>query len=83
MASDSGDDDALPSDPQGVWRLVVRADELRKYAPNRDPAEALAQAEDVLRRAQRAAEALADRAAAAGLAQQIGTRLDDIQKARE
>jgi hypothetical protein len=76
-------DETLPGDPQGVWRLVVRADELRKYASNRDPAVALAQAEEVLERAAEAAAALTDKAAAAGLAQQIRTRLEDIAKARE
>lgn len=81
MAAPSGDD-PLPTDPQGVWRLVVRADDLRKYASNRDQAAALDQAEGVLRRASEAAEALDDKAAAAGLAQQIRTRLDDIAKAR-
>ena len=72
----------LPQDPQSVWQLVVHADELRKYAPNRDPKDALAQAEDTLRRALTAAEALPDVRAGAALATQIRTRLADIAEAR-
>jgi len=73
----------LPQDPQAVWQLVVHSDELRKYAPNRDPKDALAQAEDTLRTALTAAEALPDAIAGAALAKQIRTRLADIGKARE
>jgi hypothetical protein len=72
----------LPQDPQAVWQLVVHADELRKYSPNRDPEVALAQAEDTLRRALEAAEALPDAVAGTALAKQIRTRLADIGKAR-
>jgi hypothetical protein len=73
----------LPQDPQSVWQLVVHADELRKYAPNRDPKDALAQAEDTLRRALTAAQQLPDVRAGAALAAQIQTRLADIGKAKE
>src|SRR6266542_1867662 len=38
----------MPVDPAEVWKLVQRADELVKYAQNRDPALAYAQARGVL-----------------------------------
>jgi hypothetical protein len=75
------DDDALPTDPAGVWALIVRSDELVKYAGNRDPATAYAQARETLARARNAAAALEDRSTGADFERQIQTRLDDIEGA--
>lgn len=77
-------DEALPTDPAEVWRLIQRADELTKYAQNRDPRTALAQAREQLERALRAAEALTDRGPGARLAEQARVRMDDLDRlARE
>lgn len=64
--------------PQDVWRLVERADEFVKYAQNRDPAKAYAQARETLRRAADEATRLEDRAAAESLSAQIARRLEDL-----
>lgn len=72
--------DDLPTDPAGVWRLIARADDLVKYAQNRDAAAAYAQARAVLDRAAEAAGALADPRAGAGLATQIRKRLEDLER---
>jgi hypothetical protein len=69
-----------PTDPAGVWRLIERADELVKYASNRDPATARAQALDVLRTAEAALAALADPKAAAALGAQIRKRFADLEE---
>jgi hypothetical protein len=69
------------ADPNGVWELIRRADDLVKYAPNRDPATARTQAREVLERAVRAAEELADRRAGDALAAQARTRLEDLERA--
>ncbi len=74
------EDDALPTDPAGVWDLIVRADEFVKYASNRDPATAYAQARATLDRARNAAAGLEDRSIGSNFEQQIQTRLDDIAK---
>lgn len=66
--------------PQDVWRLVERADEFVKYAQNRDPAKAYAQARATLRRAADEAERLEDRAAAESISGQIARRLDDLDR---
>jgi hypothetical protein len=70
----------LPTDPGGVWDLIRRADEFVKYAPNRDPATARAQARRQLERAAEAASALRDRAAGEALDAQIRRRLDDLER---
>jgi hypothetical protein len=70
--------DELPDDPVAVWRLIERADELVKYAQNRDPAAAHAQARDVLNQAASAAAALSDPGARQSLSDQIRTRLSDL-----
>jgi hypothetical protein len=70
---------AASSDPNEVWNLIRRADDLVKYAPNRDPATARAQARRVLEDAARAAEALPDRRAGDALAAQVRTRLQDLE----
>lgn len=61
--------------------MIRRADDLVKYAPNRDPATARAQAREVLLRAALAADDLADRQAGEALAAQVRTRLDDLEGA--
>jgi hypothetical protein len=70
----------LPTDPPGVWHLIQRADEFVKYAGNRDPATAYAQAREHLDRAIRAADALADRGAGETLAEQARVRMADIDR---
>jgi len=72
--------DELPTDPPGVWHLIQRADEFVKYAQNRDPATAFAQAREYLGRAIAAAEGLADRGAGENLAGQARVRLADIDR---
>ncbi len=69
-----------PTDPNDVWRLISRADDLVKYAHNRDPATAYRQARELLERAAGAAAALEDRAAGASLAEQARTRLSDLDR---
>jgi hypothetical protein len=66
------------TEPAEVWDLIRRADDLVKYAPNRDPSTARAQAREVLERAARAADELADRRAGEALATQVRTRLQDL-----
>jgi hypothetical protein len=68
-------------DPNAVWQLIRRADDLVKYSANRDPAVARAQARSILDEAARAAEGLEDRGAREALAAQVRTRLDDIDRA--
>jgi hypothetical protein len=67
-------------DASGVWDMIRRADDLVKYAPNRDPATARAQARTQLERAQEAADALADRQVAGALTAQIRRRLEDLDR---
>jgi hypothetical protein len=67
------------SDPAEVWKLVQRADELIKYAQNRDPAVAYAQARAVLDEAEKVAADL-DGPAADGLRAHIATRRADIAR---
>jgi hypothetical protein len=68
------------TEPAEVWDLIRRADDLVKYAPNRDPATARAQAKEVLQQAARAADELSDRRAGEALATQVRTRLDDLEE---
>jgi hypothetical protein len=72
--------DELPTDPSGVWYLIQRSDEFVKYAQNRDPRTAFAQARDHLERALRAADTLEDRGAGESLAQQARVRMDDLER---
>jgi hypothetical protein len=65
---------------QDVWRLVERADEFVKYAQNRDPAKAYAQARATLQRAAGEAEQLENRAAAESISGQIARRLEDLDR---
>ena len=67
------------SDPNRVWDLIRRADDLLKYSPNRDPSVARARAREVLEEAGRAADALPDRRAGEALAAQVRTRLEDLK----
>jgi hypothetical protein len=69
----------MPADPAEVWKLVQRADELVKYAQNRDPALAYAQARGVLDQAE-ALAAQVEGPAADGLRAQIRTRREDIAR---
>lgn len=66
-----------PTTPQEVWALIERADELMKYAGNRDPAAAYAQARGTL---ERAAEAARMVPGAEKLQEQAARRLDDLAK---
>lgn len=65
---------------QDVWRLVERADEFVKYAQNRDPAKAYAQARATLQRAADEVERIEDLAAAKSISQQIARRLEDLDR---
>ena len=65
-------------DPNAVWDLIRRADDLVKYSANRDPAVARAQARDVLEEAGRAADGLSDPRAREALSGQVRTRLQDL-----
>lgn len=69
-----------PSGPGDVWDMIRRADDLLKYSPNRDPATARNQAREQLRLASQAAAKLPDRQAGQALAQQIQTRLQDLDR---
>jgi hypothetical protein len=69
-----------PTDPGEVWDLIRRADEFVKYASNRDPATARAQARRQLERAAVAASALPDRTAGEVLAEQVRRRLEDLDR---
>ncbi|MEX2459367.1 MAG: hypothetical protein WD770_10330 [Actinomycetota bacterium] len=75
--------DELPTDPPGVWHLIQRADELTKYAQNRDPRTAYAQAREHLQRAISAADGLEDRGAGENLAEQARVRMDDLDRLEE
>jgi len=66
-----------PTTPAEVWALIERADELVKYASNRDPKTAYAQARETLRKA---AEAACTVPGAQPLEQQANTRLEDLDK---
>ena len=66
-----------PKTPQDVWALIERADELVKYAQNRDPATAYAQARKVL---EHAAAAACSIPGAQPLEEQANKRLADIEK---
>ena len=69
----------MGADPAEVWKLVQRADDLVKYAQNRDPQTAFAQARAVLDEAETLTAEL-DQKAAANLRAQIQTRRDDIER---
>ena len=71
---------ARPSDPGVVWKLVERADELVKYAQNRDPSTAYAQARRKLAEAIAAAGSLPSGPAAEGVLAQIERRLQDLDR---
>jgi hypothetical protein len=72
--------DPQPTEASAVWDMIRRADDLVKYAPNRDPATARNQARTQLRRAQEAADALADSKVAGALSAQIRRRLEDLDR---
>jgi hypothetical protein len=74
---------ASPTEPNEVWQLIKRADDLVKYSANRDPAVAREQARKVLDEARRAAAALPDRQAGQALAAQVRTRLEDLERLEE
>ena len=67
------------ADPAAVWSLVQRADELVKYAQNRDPHTAYAQARAVLDEAEALTDGL-DQKAADGFRAQIKIRREDIAR---
>jgi len=66
-----------PATPQEIWAQIERADELIKYASNRDPRTAYAQARETLERAMAVAKNVPG---AAALEQQARTRLDDLAR---
>jgi hypothetical protein len=66
-----------PSTPAEVWALIERADELLKYASNRDAGAAYAQVRETLEHALAAAGTVPG---AAPLEQQARTRLDDLAR---
>jgi hypothetical protein len=68
------------NDPASVWDLIRRADDLLKYAPNRDRATAYQQARGQLEKAAAAAQGVADTNAREGLARQVRTRLQDLDR---
>ncbi len=69
-----------PDDPAAVWDMIRRADEFMKYASNRDPATARAQARRQLDRAAEAAGALTDPGARDALTAQVRRRLEDLER---
>jgi len=69
----------MGTDPADVWKLVQRADELVKYARNRDPHTAYAQARAVLDEAEALTGQL-DQKAGDNFRAQIATRRDDIAR---
>lgn len=71
-------EEAPPNDPAAVWQLIVRADELVKYAGNRDVSVAYSQARETLERARNAAALLEDRSVGENFDRQIRVRLDDL-----
>ena len=60
--------------------MVERADEYVKYAQNRDPARAYAQAREALHKAMEEANRLEDRGAAESITAQIARRLEDLDR---
>lgn len=60
--------------------MIERADERVKYAQNRDPAEAIAQAQALLDNAESLARTLEDPKARAGLLGQVATRRADLSR---
>jgi hypothetical protein len=60
--------------------MVERADEFVKYAQNRDPAKAYAQARATLGKAMEQANRLGDRSAAESIIAQIARRLGDLDR---
>ena len=69
-----------PTEASAVWDMIRRADDLVKYAPNRDPATAHAQARQQLERARDAAGSVGDPQVAEALSAQIRRRLDDLDR---
>jgi hypothetical protein len=69
-----------PTEASAVWDMIRRADDLVKYAPNRDPETARAQARSQLERAREAAQRVGDRQVAEALSAQIRRRLDDLDR---
>jgi len=70
---------AMGADPAAVWKLVQRADELVKYAQNRNPHTAYAQARAVLDEAEALTGQL-EQKAADNFKAQIATRREDIAR---
>ena len=69
----------MGADPGAVWKLVQRADELVKYAQNRDPHTAYAQARAVLDEAEALTGQL-DQKQSENFKAQIATRREDIAR---
>jgi len=69
----------MAGDPQAVWKLIQKADDYVKYAHNRDPKTAYAQARAVLGEAAALAEDL-DAGSRDAMRAQIATRRDDIDR---
>ncbi len=66
-----------PTTPADVWALIERADELVKYASNRDPKTAYSQAREALNKA---IDFSCSVPGAAPLEQQARTRLEDLAR---
>ena len=69
----------MPVDPNEVWQLIQRADDLIKYAQNRDPKTAYAQARAVLDEADSKTSDL-DASVAQRFRDLIATRRADIDR---
>jgi len=69
-----------PQTPKDVWALIERADELVKYASNRDTKAAYEQARATLERAATAARTVPG---AGALEEQAARRLEDLKRLEE
>jgi hypothetical protein len=70
----------VTADPQDVWRLIQRADETMKYAPNREAADARAKAASLLDEAQTLTSELDDAGQIERLTQLIALRRADLDR---
>ena len=73
----------MTTEPAAVWRLIQKADEVVKYAGNRDAARAYQQASAALDEAEAMIAELADAGIAQNFRAQIVTRRADIARLME
>ena len=71
------------SEPAEVWRLIQKADEVLKYAGNRDRITAFRQASAALDEAEQLLAGLDDQEIAQTFKAQIQTRRDDLARLGE